>query len=262
MKKIITLGLVILLLFGMPFALAQQAAIVDNADVLSASQESALSDKIDGMYEDYGIQVMLYLVNDGLDMYSLRVAAADAYEARGFKDEDGIIMALDTASRKYYFVTAGAGRTIFGESALDELEDAVVPYLRSNSFAYGVTAFVNETDDILGRSSLVKLGMGLTGIASALLDKLPMAALFGAVLASIILAVRIYGMKTGRRRNTANQYVIKTDLSRRADVYLYTTETRHRIETSSGGGGGGHGGGGGSFHSSSGGSYGGRGGSF
>ncbi len=257
-RKVFALVFALVCLFAcLTEALAQTEAVVDTANILSASRESEISGRIDRILEKYQFQVMLYLVADGLSLTELRVAAADAFEARGF-GPDGVIMALDVSSRKYYFVTAGKGMGIFDDSALDYLEDRVLDYLSENSFAAGADAFVGAAEHVLDRSDLA----GVNGKIAKVLDKLPLAAVIGAVLATIVVFVRAAGMKTGHRRNTANQYVIRSNLNRRSDVYLYTTQTKHRIETSSSGGGGGHHGGGGSFHSSSGGSYGGRGGSF
>ena len=65
------------------------------------------------------------------------------------------------------------------------------------------------------------------------------------------------GMKTARKKNEAGDYVSRVNITRRQDIYLYTTTTRRKIESSSSGshGSGGHFGGGGGHGSSHGGRF-------
>lgn len=258
MKRLLILltAIILLLLSG---AQAQTAAVADTAKVLSSSQERALSDGVDGILEEYDFQVMFYLTDREMTENTLRVAAADAFEAAGF-GPNGAIFAVSTSSRKYYYVTAGTGMKIFGDYEFDELDEQVLPYLRRSDYPGAAEAFLRACREVLDNSDTAKMNGSSSARMSAILGKLPIAALVGAVAASIALAVMIAGMKTGHGKGTANQYVVNTELTRRSDVYLYTTQTRRKIETSSGSSG--HGGGGGSFSSSSGTSYGGRGGSF
>ena len=259
MKKIFALLAVIALM--LPTALAGSGAVVDSAKVLSKSQELSLQEAADEILETYNFYIMYYLTDKDMSTNTLRVAAADAFEAAGF-GPDGAIFAVSTTSRQYYYVTAGTGMQIFGDYEFDELDEQVLPYLRKSDYPAAATMFVRAVREVLDCSDTARLNGSPAARMSAILGKLPIAALIGAVIASIAIAVMIGGMKTGHGRSSANDYVVRTDLSRRADVYLYTTQTRRRIETSSSGSSGHSGGGGSSFHSSSGTSYGGRGGSF
>ena len=245
-------ALILLLLSG---AQAQISAVEDIAKVLSSSQEKTLSDGVDAILEEYNFQVMFYLTDREMTESKLRVAAA------GF-GPNGAIFAVSTTSRKYYYVTAGTGKKIFGDYEFDEMDEQVLPYLRKNSWSGAAEAFLRACRDVLDESNLAGMNGSPAARRAVILGKLPIAAVIGAAAASIALFVMIAGMKTGHGRGTANEYVVDTELTRRSDVYLYTTQTRRRIETSSSSSGHSGGGGGGSFSSSSGTSYGGRGGSF
>ena len=260
MKRLLILltALILLLLSG---AQAQISAVEDIAKVLSSSQEKTLSDGVDAILEEYNFQVMFYLTDREMTESKLRVAAADAFEAAGF-GPNGAIFAVSTTSRKYYYVTAGTGKKIFGDYEFDEMDEQVLPYLRKNSWSGAAEAFLRACRDVLDESNLAGMNGSPAARRAVILGKLPIAAVIGAAAASIALFVMIAGMKTGHGRGTANEYVVDTELTRRSDVYLYTTQTRRRIETSSSSSGHSGGGGGGSFSSSSGTSYGGRGGSF
>ena len=76
----------------------------------------------------------------------------------------------------------------------------------------------------------------------------------------MVMAMLKSQMKTVRRKAAAGDYVEagSFQLSRRQDIYLYTTTVRRKIESNSGRSGGGSS----TFRSSSGGSFGGRSGKF
>lgn len=76
-----------------------------------------------------------------------------------------------------------------------------------------------------------------------------------AVITAIVLGVMISGMKTARKKNQAQEYMTRVNLTRQADIYLYSTESRRRIQSDNHGSR--PGGGGGSFRGSSGRSHGG-----
>ena len=153
MKKVVALVLSLIISFSCFLVYGESATnqgniIIDKADILNETQEQELLKLIEEVYTTFNTHLMLYLIEDGLSMNDLRVAAADEYEAQGF-GADGIILALDTSSRKYYYITAGMAMTIFGDYQFDILDENVLPYLKTNDFPSGCYAFVDTCNTIL-----------------------------------------------------------------------------------------------------------------
>ena len=73
------------------------------------------------------------------------------------------------------------------------------------------------------------------------LGALPVIAVVSLLITLLVLLIRSSNMKTAKKKETAFDYLSDARLTRRADIYLYTTTVRRKIETSSSShGGGGH----------------------
>ena len=238
MKKILAL-LLLLLLLVTP-ALADGNRVIDDADVLSASDEAALEQAITLIREKYQFDVVL-LTKTSIDGKTPRYYAGDYYDYGGYgygDKRDGIILLLVTGSgvgnRDYTIVNTGRGEKIFDDDAMYEIEDAMLPYLRASNFSVGMAKFVSGVE---ARLQYMTPKNGTTRAAVII---------FGAGLViGLIVALILKGqMKTVRRKINAQSYIKdgSFNLNRVQDIYLHTTTTRRKIETSSSGGG--HGGGG------------------
>ncbi len=237
MKKILAL-LLLLLLLVTP-ALADGSRVIDDADVLSASDESVLEQAITLIRDQYQFDVVL-LTKTSIDGKVPRYYAADYYDYGGYgygDKHDGIILLLVTGAgvgdRDYTIVNTGRSEKIFDDEAMYEIEDAMLPYLRASNFSAGMAKFVTGVEARLEymtpknrttRAAVIIFGVGLA--------------------IGVIVALVLKGqMKNVRRKIGAQSYIRdgSFQLNRVQDIYLYTTTTRHKIETQSSGGG--HGGG-------------------
>ena len=237
MRKILAL-LLLLLLFVTP-ALADGNRVIDDADVLSASDETALEQAIAVIRETYQFDVVL-LTKTSIDGKTPRYYAGDYYDYGGYgygDKHDGIILLLVTGAgvgdRDYTIVCTGRGEKVFDDDALYAIEDDMLPYLRSSNYGSGMAHFVTGVNARLEymtpknrttRAAVIIFGVGL--------------------VIGVIVALVLKGqMKTVRRKIGAQSYIRdgSFQLNRVMDIYLYTTTTRRKIETQSSGGG--HGGG-------------------
>ncbi len=238
MKKLLALLLLVLMLVTP--ALADGNRVIDDADVLSASEEASLEQAISLIREKYQFDVVL-LTKTSIDGKTPAYYAADYYDYGGYgygDKHDGVILLLVTGAgvgnRDYTIVNTGRGEKIFDDDAMYEIEDAMLPYLRASNFSAGLAKFVSGVEARLQymtpknrttRAAVIIFGAGL--------------------VIGLIVALILKGqMKTVRRKMGAQSYIRdgSFQLNRVQDIYLYTTTTRRKIETSSGGGG--HGGGG------------------
>ncbi len=245
-------------------ALAESAAVYDGAGVLSKDEIGTLEERLARIREEYDFQVTVYTVGS-LSGKELRVEAADWFDAHESEfGKNGVTLAICTGPRYYDFVTSGTGMRIFSDEdggPLAAIEDRVLPYLRNNQWMGAVSQYVLGAEERLSSSGQALINSP-SGLLKAAEHYAPHAGIIGALASTLILLIRISRMKTGKKQQAANQYMTDAQLTRRSDVYLYTTETKQRIQTNTGSGSHGGGGHSGSFHSSGGVSHGGRGGSF
>ena len=235
MKKILAL-LLLLLLLVTP-ALADGSRVIDDADVLSVSEEASLEQAISLIREKYQFDVVL-LTKTSIDGKVPRYYAADYYDYGGFgygDTHDGIILLLVTGAgvgnRDYTIVNTGRGEKIFDEYAMEELEEAMLPSLRASDFAAGMASFVSGVEEQLDYMT-PKSRTERWGLLSFVV---------GLVIGTIVALIFRGQMKTVRRKVNAQSYIRDGSfkLNRVQDIYLYTTTTRRKIETSSSGGGSG-----------------------
>jgi uncharacterized protein len=165
-----------------------------------------------------------------------RYYAADYYDYGGFgygENHDGIILLLVTGAgvgdRDYTIVNTGRGEKVMSDSTMYAIEDEILPYLQRSNYATAMARFV-------------------TGVESALADftparrtakAAPILILGGLAIGVIVALIFRSQMKSVRRKVGAASYIRdgSFQLTRVQDIYLYTTTTRHRIQTQSSGGG-------------------------
>ena len=248
-------------------AIAAGEVVSDDAGLLSASDEADLRARSQEILEEYRFQVVFLFVRSTQGKH-IRDFAADYYDYGGYgygAGHDGMIFCVDMGSRSYYTVTTGTGEEIFTIPVLEAIEEDMIDELSEGEYYLAFTRYLDDVEIILrraanGESFTYAESVTLRTPVERTLAALPVIVILSAVIALIVLAFMRAGMKTARRRAAANSYIKGTPvISRRSDVYLYTTETRTRIQTdsgSSGSRGSGH------FTGSSGTSHGGHGGHF
>ena len=152
------------------------------------------------------------------------------------------MLLISMAKREYYICTTGSCISVFNSSALDDLEDAVVPCLKRGDVGAAALAFGEEVGAILENppappkenpwlKPLICLGIG-------------------AVVALIAVLIMMAQLKSVRSKHTAGDYVRPGSLqmTQVLDLYLYQITTRReKPQSSSSSGGRSHGGRGGRF---------------
>ena len=237
MKKFLAM-LLMLLLFISP-ALADQSRVIDESDVLTADQEAALEKAIALIGEQYQFDILL-LTKDSIDGKVPRYYAADYYDYNGYgygDSHDGTMLLLVTGggegNRDYTIVNTGKGEKVMSDSAMYEIEDDILPYLRMSNYSTAMARFVTGVEARLADYTPARRTAKVA----------PILILIGVAVGAIVALVLKGQMKTVRRKVGASSYIRDGSfhLSRVQDIYLYTSTTRRKIETQSSGG---HGGGG------------------
>lgn len=260
-KKVFGILLAILLCLNISvpaFAQSDMPLLIDDADILTDSEESTLLSKLENISANQQMDIVIVTVND-LYGETPRDYADDFYDFNGYA-EDGILLLISMEDSDWdistsgYGITAitGAGRDYMADQFLDDLSngnyyDAFVIYadfcdefirMARSGDPFDVEDLPKEDFNYI-TSLLVSLGIGL--------------------VVSFIITGRMKGkLKTIRRQAEATDYV-KNDsmkVTQSRDLFLYRHIDRHAKpqESSSGGSrthtsssGRTHGGGGGKF---------------
>ena len=237
----------------------------DEVGLLTASQESELTAKLDDISEKHQFDVVI-TVTDSTGSKHSRLYAADFYEEHGFgfgEDLDGIILMLAMDYRDFAFVTTGYGLYAFTNAGQEYMEKLFLPYLKNDEFFEAFMAFADAADDFLTKA---KAGERYESGNIPLTAEERRNARIWAAAISLVIAIAVPGiivgvwtsqLKSVRKQDFAGAYIRGGSmiLNLQRDIFLHRTVSRTARSQDSGGGSG-------SFKSSSGRSFSGRSGKF
>lgn len=156
-------------------------------------------------------------------------------------DRSGILFMIALGSRKYVTITYGGGVTAFTDYRIEQIEDAVVPYLSDDDWAEAASEYLSMCADTLdfyaehGEPLDVDNDTSGWPILLLIVIGVPM------IIAGIVCGVLYSQMKTARLKTEANDY-IGAGLKLRVQVDNYTHTDRVQVydppheESSSSGG--------------------------
>ena len=253
-KKILSfLAIFSLILFTLLTASAEEIPterqlprLVDNAGLLSDSEQDALLAKLDSLSESLKCDIAVVTVNS-LGGKSAQAYADDFFDYNGYgygKNDDGVLLLISMEYRDWAISTYGTAHGRLSSSDLGSIEDKMLPYLSAGDYYMAFDSFAESCCDFIspqwGKMIVISL-------------------VIGAVIGLIAVTAMKGKLKSVTRRNEASDYVRAGSLSitNSSDIFLYRTMSRvarPKDENRSGGGG--------SHVSSSGRSHGGRSGKF
>lgn len=234
--KRVWIFLILALVLILPVS-AATTYVSDGENLLSDGEEQILSQKLQTLSDAYEIEIFL-VTADRFGGKSVEEYAEDRWAALS-EGKDGILFLFSMTQRKYDFYYTGSGKSIFNSSALDKLENAVVPQLKAEAPYGAANAFVKTVQEILEDHAKEQ---------ASWVWKTPFICLgIGAVVALIAVLVMAAQHKNVRRKTQAGDYVKpgSFQLTQCLDLYLYQTTTRRRKPQNNSSGGRSSGGGGG-----------------
>ncbi len=292
LNKILFVGIILLLLMP-PLSLnvsaelfdKTQPRVVDNADLLTDSEEESLESQIKTLIDKYDFDIVI-VTADTIGGKTPMEYADDYYDYEGYGagvERDGVLLLISMADRDWWISTRGYGITVFTDYGIDKAGEIFVSYLSSAEYSQGFEKFLNVTEDYLTAAKQGKpydinnvyLTKEEAEKERIRLEKENKEQLYGAIIGSFVIGlvaalitVLVFKsqLKSVRFQGGAANYEVagSLNLTRSNEVFLYkNVSRRRREESSSGGGGSSSGGGGSSTHtSSSGATHGGGGGKF
>lgn len=265
-KKIITalFALIFCVTIAIPaFAAGDLPRLVDNADLLSAGEESALLERLNEISERQQADIVVVTV-DTLDGKTPMDYADDFYDDNGYgygADKDGVLLLVSMEDRDWWMTTTGYGITAITDAGIEYISDAFLSDLSDGEYAEAFTTYAGLCDDFFTQA---KTGQPYdTGHMPKqpfnMARNLLIALIVGFVIALIATGVMKGKLKTVRFQSAANNYVKANSMNvtESRDLFLYTHIDR-RVrpkETSSSGGSGTHTSSSGSTHGGGGGKF-------
>jgi len=246
-------------LFTSVYAEAKVPRLVDNADVLTDSEEKSLLAKLNEISQRQQIDVIIVTTYNA--EYNTITQFADDYNGSNFGDDgDGILLAMDFGKRDWAISTKGKAIGAFTDAGQKYMTDKFIPYISDGDTYKGLDTFADLCDKFIKQ---YKTGSAYD--VGNMPKERNMVFLIGAsVIPALLLALAVcYGMtsqlKTVRRQYAAESYELRNSfyVNTAQDFFLYKRLSRTRRESSSSSGGGSS-----THRSSSGGTYGGSSGKF
>ena len=247
MKKIFTFLLIALLCLSMPMvasAAENDTFLIDDANLLTASEETQLESRLEEISEACNAQLTVITSSD-INTWNIDRYIEDIYDEGGYgygANHDGVMLLVCMELREYRVLCNG-----FPNDAIDidTISEAFVDDLSDGDYADAFNAFANECEYYLDGY--------LNGFPFDWEGSLTVALIVGVIVGLIVVFVLKGQLNSVKAQNLARAYVRpgSMHLTQRGDYFLYRTVTRtpKPKSNSSGGsrGGGGRSVGGGRF---------------
>lgn len=262
MKTIMRTALLVLsflILMGTVLA-AGTPNVVDQAGVLTKSQQSQLERSLKNVNFTYDVRLAVYIVSSthGMKIGDYADRVLDEQYGDGKNGNMVFVVAID--QRQWYIATDRTMRDKVSDTdGLKHIEDAVLPLLKKGNYMEAFEEYAHSSGQLLAYYNDQGKAYDKSD-AFQWLD-LATAAVLAALAAMIFRSYLIMRMSNVRRATIADTYFDSHSfqLSEQTDTFLFLTvqripKPRRRDDDDSGpgsfnlgGGGGGHGGRGGSF---------------
>ncbi len=241
----------------------QLPRLVDQADLLSSSEERALLKELDEVSERLGFDVVVVTAMT-LGGKSPRAYADDFFDYNGYgfgSAADGALLLVSMEDRDWWISTSGYGITAITKAGISYIGEKLVPYLKDGEYAEAFSAYADWCEEFVkqAQSGEPYDGNHMPKEPFPAVSRLIFAVLIGLLIAWIVVSSMKGQLKSVRGQNAAASYVRSgsMNVTQRQDIFLYRHVSRRArpkdTGSSSGGGvhtsssGRSHGGGGGKF---------------
>jgi len=252
--------------------------IIDQADLLSADEETALEAKAQSLRNEFLMDLVILTINR-LDGISPQDFADNYYDQNGYgygENNSGLLFLISMEEREWYISTCGEAIYAFTDYGIQELAEGSFEYLVEDNYADVFDAYLSKAEEFLLAYSQ---GEPIDGYADYSGDyyhgdqeeivyyeeefepSIFLSFVVGVIVAGISLLFMRLSMNTKRKKSNATDYMNANSfqLKTKQDLFLYSkvSKVRRQQNTSSNSGGGSsvhrsssgqrHGGGGGRF---------------
>lgn len=270
MKRITAFVLCFLLIFCLTttvFAENDLPHIIDEAGLLSDDQIAVLEDLADSISYAADMDVVILTV-DSLGSKTSEEFADDYYDYHHYgigPDNSGILLLLAMKDRDWAISTCGDAIYAVTDYGIEQIFSAIAPYLAKGQY---YSAFLEFLDQVLDYYDAYLKGEPIDGYVSEYTGPgsfevgtqetvvhspgkqesfghkfvrcFGIALVIGLIVSGINLLIQRSAMNTLRKQFGAQDYIVPGSFQPRnfRDIFLYSQQTRTRIESSSSSGGG------------------------
>jgi len=278
MKRFFYKGIIFLLLMSMllvPVFADQYDYVIDNADILTDTEERVLEDGILRLQQIFDIDVVI-LTESSLHGERPQYHADNYYDSHNYR-EDGVLFLISMEERDWYISTCGDAIYALTDYAIQCVGDEMLPYLSSGAYYDAFDTFLAE---LYGYFEAFLSGSPIDGYADYSADyyhgdqeevlyyeepftpSFLVALMIGLVIGLVTILIMRTAMNTKRPQRTASEYMNRDSfrVTVHQDLFLYSNVSKvkkpqNNTSSNSGGGssvhrsssGRSHGGGGGKF---------------
>ena len=239
MRKLLSLiaGLLLCLWVTVPVFAASAPRLVDEADLLSSSEESELLARLDEISARQNADIVIVTVNS-LDGKTPMEYADDYYDTHGY-NSNGILLLVSMDDRDYWMSTAGFGITAFTDAGMSYMQRKFVPSMTRGDYAEAFNTFASLCDEFLeeahngrpydhGHMPKEKVGFFW----------LPLSGGIGAAISGIINGSKKSRLKSVHSKPDADAYIDVPNIrmNRSEDIFLYAHHEVVRTHSDDNGG--------------------------
>lgn len=220
-----------LLLCVMPamfvYAADDMPRLVDEADLLSDSDEAELLGKLDEISERQQMDIVVLTVNS-LEGKSPEEYADDFYDYNGYgfgDGRDGILFLISMGEREMCMSTTGYGITAFTDAGQNYIYDQIMTYIKDGDYATAFTTFATQCDGFITQArtgepyDIDNLPQEPFSVIGALI----IAVGIGFIISLIATGIMRLQLHSVYSRQAAEDYMIKDSMqvTRSNDLFLY-----------------------------------------
>lgn len=214
---------------------SQLPRLVDDADILTDSEEKELSQQLDTISEKQECDVVVVTV-DSLDGKSVESYADDYYDDNGYgygEEKSGILFLVAMDDREWNISTSGYAITAFTDAGLAYMEDQFVSDLSDGAYLDAFSKYASLSDDFLTQAKngepydTGNLPKGTVSPLWILGDLL-----IGGVIAFVMALIKKAKLKSVKSQVAATEYekAGSLNLTVRTDRFINRVVTKRRIE--------------------------------
>jgi uncharacterized protein len=225
--KLLLLPIVLLLFSVQVFA---GDHIVDNAELLSASEKAELIKLMDTIATAYKFDLVIVTETD-IGNTSPSVYANDFFDNNGY-GADGCLFLRVMGTRDYWFSTSGRGIKILNTFAADKLESDTVKFFDGDNYYAAFGAFIQAWDKFL---SLEAKGRSYNFFSQWHIVLMIISWLIAIVIGCVVVYIWKRGMNTAKLQTQAAAYVVSGSLNFTSKKESLLFSKTNKIPRSSGG---------------------------
>lgn len=220
--KTIILTLFMCLMMAVPALAGDKKYVVDNAEVISDSDEEKLEDKLEKLSKDRDMDIVVLTVKD-LDGKIAENYADDFFDNEDYgqgSKKSGMLLLVATESRDWAISTKGKAIDVFTDGKQQKLMENVKPKLSSEDYTQAFNEYEKSASKIIAnaydfqpvKKFLISLAIGF--------------------IITLIVALSMKSSLTSvRSEPEAKEYIKKNsfNVTRRNDLFIYKTVTKTEI---------------------------------